>query len=77
MKKLMRIFTIAMAIGLCSMLTSSAPINTSEVEPNPSEAYITDDGIVCTVRDPETGDVIGRCFLCNCAKLAEQVVKMK
>jgi hypothetical protein len=32
-----------------------------------------DPGIVCTVRDGETGNVIGRCYLCNCAKFAAAI----
>jgi len=78
MKKLVKVFAVAIAIGFCSVLTSSAPVSISESDEictEQSELIIDDEGIVCTIRDAKTGNLIGRCYLCNCAKFAEALKK--
>ena len=48
-----------------SSVSANRKVNIEEEEP---------EGLVCTVRD-ENGDIIGRCWLCNCAKFADALVE--
>lgn len=67
MKKsfLLTFFVVSIFSLSVSQATSTNLLSTTKV------ASTEEPGIVCTIRDAETGGVIGRCYLCNCAKFAE------
>jgi hypothetical protein len=65
MKKLsVGLSVLVFCVSLMATTNVSAGLETNKVIKE------EDPGIVCTVRDGETGNVIGRCYLCNCAKFA-------
>lgn len=68
MKKLLKLFAIALAIGFCAVLTSSAPVSSSKI--TNEEICIDDKGIGCKVY--KEGALVAKCFICNCANLADQ-----
>ncbi|MBC6400570.1 MAG: hypothetical protein GDA51_12360 [Ekhidna sp.] len=73
MRKLFKVFAVALAIGLFGVLTSSSvPVNESGT--TNEEACSNEEGIGCKVYHPKSGKVINKCFICNCGRLVEKSV---
>jgi len=69
MKKLMKIFTIAMAIGLCGVLTSSAPVIKADnlLAEDCNEVFLEEEALFCKKANEHGAH--DWCVFCNCANL--------
>lgn len=70
MKKLKFIITVLVLVFISGVALSS-----SDKDYQPRESLRPESaGLVCTVLDAETGQVIARCWFCNCGKFVTAVL---
>ncbi|MEM6526241.1 MAG: hypothetical protein AAF693_20775, partial [Bacteroidota bacterium] len=73
MKKVMKVFMAVAVIALCGFtVAEERSVETALVEPMEcvEDLRYEEEGIGCKVY--KNGALVAKCFICNCAKLADQ-----
>lgn len=66
MKRMIRVFTMTLAIGVCGILTAAAPVS----EPLEEKCSNEEDALYCSVTvDGNTAT----CWFCDCKELVESL----